>query len=497
MGIALVDLNGRHLRVNLRYRETLGYSEDELLGRSFLDFTHPDDLNMTVEPLKELWAGERSSFEVEKRYLRKDGPVLWVDLTVSLLRDGAGAPQYYITAMLDISERKKTAEVLAHREEELRQAQKMEAIGRLAGGVAHDFNNLLTVILGCGDVIYERAGPADPIRTEVAQIIEAGERAAALTNQLLVFSRKQVLRPQSVNLSQIVTDMNHMLSRLIGEDVEMILDLQADLVRVLADPNQIEQVILNLVVNSRDAMPQGGAITIRTANGTIDPQGALAAKGAKPGPCAMLSIRDTGPGIDPEILARVFEPFFTTKEIGKGTGLGLATVHGIVKQSQGEIEVSSVLGKGTTFTAYFPMGEGDETDDSKASVEIGSLGGSETILYVEDEDMIRELAFEILKKSGYNVILARDGVEALDVLRKPDRSIDLLISDVLMPKMSGPELAEAALELRPDLRMFFVSGYSDEFLAGRAEITRGMPTLPKPFRAGELLSLVRSCLDEI
>lgn len=496
VGIALVDLGGEFLRVNQRFRETLGYSEDELLGRNFLDFTHPEDLEAASEPLKRVWSGQMSSFEIEKRYLRKDGSVLWADLTVSLLRDSAGAPKYYIAAMLDISERKKTAEALAHREEELRQAQKMEAIGRLAGGVAHDFNNLLTVILGCGDVIYDRVSADNPIRAEISQIIEAGERAAALTNQLLIFSRKQVLLLKSVDLSQIITDMSLMLSRLIGEDVEMIIDLQADLVSVRADPSQIEQVVLNLVVNSRDAMPRGGSITIRTANGMIDPNGALAAKGAKPGPCAILSISDTGQGIDPEIIVRVFEPFFTTKDVGKGTGLGLATVHGIVKQSQGEIEVSSVLGEGTTFTAYFPMGDGDESDVQAVPMRIEDAGGSETILYVEDEDMIRDLAFEILKKSGYRVILARDGVEALDLIRESDNSIDLLISDVVMPRMSGPELAEAALKVSPDLRIFFVSGYSDDFLAGRDDIAVGIPTLAKPFRAGDLLSLVRSRLDE-
>jgi signal transduction histidine kinase/ActR/RegA family two-component response regulator len=391
-------------------------------------------------------------------------------------------------------ESRRAYDELAETQGQLEQAQKMDAIGRLAGGVAHDFNNLLTVILGRTDILLHPLKPEDPMRRGIELIQRTAGRAADLTRQLLAFSRKQVLEPVVLDLSAVTTDMKDMLGRLIGEDIALLTTPTPGLGRVKADRGQVEQVVMNLAVNARDAMPQGGRLILETANVDLDDEYVRRHVGARPGPHVMLAVSDTGTGIPREIQAQIFEPFFTTKEQGKGTGLGLATVYGIVKQSGGYIEVDSEPRQGTTFRIYLPRLEAAVTVDRSVRP-AAAAGGTETILLVEDEEGVRELARDILRASGYTVLEARNGAEALLLCERHQGPLDMLLTDVVMPRMSGRELAERLAPLRPELSVLYMSGYTDDAVIRHGVLAAGTAFLQKPFTPAALVLRVRETLD--
>ena len=380
--------------------------------------------------------------------------------------------------------------------EQLRQAQKMEAIGRLAGGVAHDFNNLLSVVAGRSQLLLLHLAPHDPNRRDVELIQKSAERAAKLTRQLLAFSRKQVLAPKVVDLSAVVTAVEPFLRRLLGEDIELAVSSHEGLGRVRADPGQIEQVVLNLAINARDAMPRGGRLTIETTNVELDETYARHRAEVRPGPHVMLAVTDTGVGMDAATLARLFEPFFTTKEPGTGTGLGLATVYGIVKQSGGHVAVSSEAGHGATFKVYLPRIETALEAGKDAPAAMPAARGSETVLLVEDEPDVRELAEDVLKTWGYTVLKAGDPVEALGLARRHDGPIHLLMTDLIMPGMDGRGLADRLLVDRPAMKLLFVSGYADALIIHHEGLDAGAPFLQKPFTPDALVRRVRDVLDK-
>ncbi len=386
----------------------------------------------------------------------------------------------------DISDRKRL-------EEQLRQAQKMEAIGRLAGGVAHDFNNLLTGIIGYSELILHRLPPGHPLAPDVEGIRHAAERAAGLTYQLLAFSRKQLLAPKVLNLNNVLVDLVRMLERLIREDIKLVLELEPNLERVEVDLVQLQQVIINLVVNARDAMPRGGRLTLATAN--IDLDGVSLGQEGRTVRCVMLSVRDTGCGMTEEVRARLFEPFFTTKDVGKGTGLGLSTIYGIVKQSGGHIDVVSAPNMGTTFKIYLPCYESTAPSEDRPHKPHVLATGNETVLVVEDEEMVRKVICLVLAKHGYHVLQAPDGQRALRLCERYPASIDLLVTDLVMPEMSGRQLAEQLAATRPHVRTLYLSGYTDDTVARQSVHGAQKSFLQKPFSPETLARKVREVLD--
>ena len=385
----------------------------------------------------------------------------------------------------------RSKQALKRSEEQLRQAQKLEAVGRLAGGIAHDFNNLLTAMMGYGHLLQQRLGADHPGARDAEEILRSAERAASLTHQLLAFSRQRI-----IDLNVIMTELDKMLRRMIGEDVDLLTAPSLDLGKVRADPSQIEQILVNLAINARDAMPEGGKLTIETSNIEIDEGYAHTRMDLKPGRYVMLAVSDTGVGISPEILPQIFEPFFTTKPVGRGTGLGLSMVHGIVKQSEGHIEVYSEPGQGTTFKIYLPRVEGEaEAMPAPARVP-GGLTGTETLLLVEDEEVIRRVVRESLRQRGYTVLEASDGVEAITICERPGQRIDLLITDVVMPLMSGPETVRRVQLTRPDLPVLFISGYTDRALVHHGMRDTASAFLQKPFTPDVLARKVRDVLED-
>jgi two-component system cell cycle sensor histidine kinase/response regulator CckA len=587
LGMALTALDGTFVQVNDRLAEMLGYSVPELTRLGVRGITHPEDVTEDLEFAEKMRVGEVDSYQREKRYLRRDGSVLWAELTVSLVTGYDGTPTHVVAHIQDITAQKEAhllfeatfersvvpkivcddmrrvldvnqaaaeligighddalgfsidalladeqvaelwptfmragtmeAEVTLHRpdggerriefvatanvrpgrhiavvrdltrqkelESQLRQAQKMEAVGRLAGGVAHDFNNLLTAIAGYSEFLISGLTGDDKLRRHAEEIKKASARAAALTGQLLAFSRRQVLQPRVLDVNAVVSDMDMMLRRLIGEDVELVALLESNLAAVRADPTQLEQVIVNLAVNARDAMPNGGSLTIETANVELDDDGFVE-----------LRITDTGVGMTDTERHQLFDPFFTTKE--GGTGLGLATVYGIVEQSGGTIDVDSAPGMGSSFRILLPRVDAPAEDLAAPSAASSPEAGSETVLLVEDETVVRQLVAEILEMSGYTVLQAGDGPSALELLRRHRGTIELLVTDVVMPGMSGPEVAQAVTSMRPGTQVLYTSGYTDSAIGHHGVLEPDVAFLQKPFSADDLTRKVRGLLDD-
>ena len=489
------DLNGRYIMVNKAGEELIGYSRDEILQMRISDVVPRNCLDQIHERLKEkLEDHSLTIYEVEA--IRKDGTRVPIEVSSRLIYEN-GVPVAVQGSARDITERKRAEEALRASQLQLQQSQKLEAIGQLAGGVAHDFNNMLTAIIGYTDLSLRRVGLENPIRRNLEETKKAAERAASLVRQLLAFSRKQILEPKVLDLNDVVKDMHKMLTRLIGENIKLATRLENDLGSVKADPCQVEQIIVNLVVNARDAMPRGGRVTIETANVGLDLQTASSKHiSVKPGEYVMLAVSDTGSGMDQETQARIFEPFFTTKEVGKGTGLGLSTVYGIVKQSGGNIWVYSEQGLGTVFKVYLPRIDDDTARTiAKQEQETNAPRGTETILVVEDEDVVRGLTRKILMQAGYNVLDARSGDEAIRLCHAHAGPIDLLLTDVVMPEISGKEVADRLLELRPSIRVLFMSGYTDEAIVQHGVLDANVKFIQKPFTWVGLTRKVRDVLN--
>ena len=617
VGMNYVSLDGRFLRVNPKYCEITGYSQEELLQLRFQDLTHPDDLAGTAEHTQRLLAGQGETGSQDKRYIRKDGSVVWVHITSSLLRAASGDPLHFVGVAEDITERLHAVEALRHSkerfrrlvdsapegilvhrdrsisyanpkalamfgaasaetllgrdllelvsaedrdavaeraarnvpvppiersylrldgtpfpvevsaapieydgqpatlvflgditqrkqaeeqkrhlEEQLLQAQKMESLGRLAGGIAHDFNNHLTVITGYCDMLLGRLDPGDSTREEVEEIRAAGDRAGALTQQLLAFSHKQIVECKPVCLNHVVEESGKMLRRLIAEQVEITTRLDPSLGVVVADRGQMTQILMNLAINARDAMPSGGRIVIETANVDLVRNATLPHKDARPGPYVVLSVADTGAGMSAETIQHVFEPFFTTKGMGIGTGLGLSTVYGIVRQCGGWIHVESRLGEGSRFLIYLPRGAGAAESPAASPPAAEVPAGAETVLLVEDQPEVRRLAFRILKSNGYRLLEAGSGPEALSLSRDHAGPIHLLVTDVVMPAMTGRELATLLIETRPSMRVLYVSGYTADVLGREGALDSGVAYLAKPFTPAQLSIKVREVLGQ-
>jgi signal transduction histidine kinase len=439
---------------------------------------------------KEMWSTIASGQVWHSRIVnkKKDGTLYTEDTTITPVRDEQGKIVNYVATKRDITHELQL-------EEQYRQAQKMEAIGLLAGGIAHDFNNLLTAINGFAELSQMRLPPDSPIQKLVGNILHSGKRAADLVGQMLTFSRKQIIESIILDLNSVVADMEKMLRRVIGEHIRMETDLAPDLWPVEADPTQIEQIIVNLAVNARDAMPNGGWLTIETSNVFLDEDYAAGHLGVEPGEHVLLAISDTGFGMSDEVQARIFEPFFTTKEMGKGTGLGLATVYGIVKQSGGHIWVYSEPGQGTTFKIYLPCAVEAIATSFRDNQTNHLLRGTETILLVEDEPAVRELATLILQEQGYKVLEAANGQEALRLSQEHNEKIQLLLTDVVMPGMGGKELAEQLDQTRSDLKILFMSGYADSIIAHHGVLELDIPFMEKPFSSHTLTYKVREVLD--
>ncbi|MFH0787084.1 MAG: PAS domain S-box protein [Pseudomonadota bacterium] len=486
--------DGRLGMANPAFCNLVGYSLEELKAIDWAtDLTPPEWLDGEQARLKELHQTGRP-VRYEKEYIRKDGTRVPIELLVHLARDEKGQPEYYYAFVTDISERKRAEEERTKMMAQLQQAQKMETVGRLAGGVAHDFNNLLTTIIGNAQMALMDVDREGPLAEVLGEIKAAGERAAGLTRQLLAFSRKQVLQPEIVDLNEVVQEVEKILKRLIGEDIELETVFDTDLGQVEADVGQMEQVIINLAVNARDALPRGGKLTIETANTELDEHYAASRVSVTPGPYVVLSVSDNGIGMTREVQSHIFEPFFTSKEKGKGTGLGLAMVYGIVKQSGGNIWVYSEVGKGTTFKIYLPRVDKTAGAEKNKTLLTEVRGGLETVLVVEDEESVRNLVVTVLKRFGYTVLTAEDGQKALEIFQGQEGSIDLLLTDVIMPLMNGKELAELLEGLQPDLKVLFMSGYTDNAIVHHGILDKGIAFIQKPFPPEDLARKVREVL---
>jgi two-component system, cell cycle sensor histidine kinase and response regulator CckA len=459
---------------NWRAEEMFQYTREQLLGAALEMLVPEGSRTMHQRQVEEYFQRPRvrpMGIGMELVGRRRDGSEFPVEISLNTIETPEGT--FAIAFITDITERKRLEEQLLH-------AQKMEAVGRLAGGVAHDFNNMLTVISGYTRMILDELSPQDPLREYAGEIANAADRAGAVTQQLLAFSRRQMIQPRIIDINAAIGQIEKMLRRLLGENIHLTLDLQENLPHIKADPNQVEQAVVNLAVNARDAMPVGGRIFVQTAEIHLDENYVRTHLGVKPGDYVMLAVTDTGQGMSAETRQRIFEPFFTTKERGKATGLGLATVYGMVKQSGGDIGVYSELGKGTTFRLYFPKAT-ELPRESRPPEPVSLRGGKgQTILVVEDEKPVRELTVRMLQQLGYSVLSAASGKEAVGISNLFAGSIGLLVTDVLMPEMSGRQVADELLRLRPELKVLYVSGYTEHAVIHQGAES-GVAFLAKPF----------------
>ena len=484
--ISITDLDNNILFVNNAFLKTYGYDEADLVGKNIAIVRSS---NNDPEVLREILSStRRSGWQGELLNRKKDGTEFPVRLSTSIVRDQSGRPSALMGVATDISERRLL-------EDQLRQSQKMEAIGRLAGGIAHDFNNLLTAILGYSGLLLDSVSLDDPQRGKLQEIQKAGERAALLTQQLLAFSRKQVLAPQVLDLNKLVHETESMLRRIIGEDIEMTTIFDPTLCHIRADRSQVEQVILNLVVNARDAMTPGGQLVIETENVEVDESYTHSHAEVPAGNYAMLAVSDSGIGMDRQTQAHIFEPFFTTKEEGRGTGLGLSTVYGIVKQNGGHIFVYSELGHGSTFKVYFPRSPALLEAVVPARISDLAVKGSEIILLVEDESAVRELIQNVLTSNGYTVLDAASGEAGLNLSETYSGVIDLVVTDIVLPRMSGREMAERLKASRESIRVLYLSGYTEEAIFHSGNLDEGIAFLAKPFSSQVLLRKIRELLS--
>jgi PAS domain S-box-containing protein len=496
LGIVITSAFFVFERANPAFCRMMGYSSEELRVMTFADITHPDHIKQDMEHVKKVGRGEIPFYQIEKRYIHKSGKVLWGSLIVSSIRDDQGALRYYLSMINDITERKKAEEEKEKLQAQLLQAQKMESVGRLAGGVAHDFNNMLGVIIGHVDMALDQLDPAGPILGNLREIRAAAERSANLTQQLLSFARKQTVSPRVLDLNETVEGMLTMLRRLIGEDIHLTWMPGKNLWPVKIDPSQIDQILANLCVNTRDAIAGVGNVTIETKNAFLDAQYCAGHNGFIPGDYVMLSVSDDGCGMDKETQSHLFEPFFTTKDVGRGTGLGLATLYGIVKQNHGVINVYSEPGQGTTFTIYLPHCAGMTTQVRTDVASGASMGGQETILLVEDEPAILKMTMMMLERHGYTVLAASTPGEAICMAEEHPGEIHLLITDVIMPEMNGRDLAKNLLSFYPSLKCLFMSGYTANVIANHGLLNEDVAFIEKPFSKKDLSAKVRKVLDQ-
>jgi len=490
-----VNLAGNFTFFNQSVCQMIGYTREELLGMNDRNFTDQENAKKLYHAFNSVYQTGEPVRGFDWEIIRKDGTKRLVEASVSLIKDPGGQPTGFRGIVRDITEQKRAEQAMSALQEELRQSQKMEAIGRLAGGIAHDFNNLLTVISGNCQLSLLDLREGDPLRENIEEIGIAADRATSLTRQLLAFGRRQILKFRVLDLNTILYNLDKMLRRVIGEDIELITLLKGDLGKVKTDPGQIEQVILNLAVNARDAMPNGGKLIIETENIELDEEYAHAHIGVKPGLYVRLSVSDTGLGMSSEVKEHIFEPFFTTKKNGEGSGLGLSTVYGIISQSGGDIWVYSELGHGTTFKVYLPRVDEPVEALGEKIEEREAPRGRETILFVEDEESVRKLAVQFLKRQGYRVLEASHGGDALLICKKFKDPIRLMVTDVVMPGMNGRELAENLLPLRSEMKVLYISGYTDNAIVQHGILEPGMPFLQKPFTMEVLARKVREILD--
>lgn len=482
----------RFLTVNRRFLQLSGMDESQVVGMYLHELIPPPSVPNVLAHYREAIRGRVDvAWEEVGEF---PGGARHGDVVISPIYDENGLCTNVVGVVRDLTEHYQSLLEKAKLEDQLRQAQKLESIGRLAGGIAHDFNNFLTVIQGYSELLQQGLEKRDPLRFYADRIGEAGERAARLTSQLLAFSRKQVVKSKPVNVNDVVRDTKNLLQSLIGEDISLVTRCDPDLGQVMADPDQLHQVLMNLAANARDAMPAGGSLTIETARVTIDESYVRAHHEAAPGPCVVMTVKDTGVGMDETTRRNVFEPFFTTKGAGKGTGLGLATVYGIVHQFNGWIEVDSRPGQGATFRIYLPRVDKEVAETGHLAAE-AVPSGSETILLVEDEDAVRQLASTILTARGYSVVSASSGAEAIRKAALHSGQIHLLITDVVMPGMNGRELADRLKAVRPDIKVLFVSGYTADVIVNRGVIDFNAAFLAKPFTHELLAAKVREILN--
>jgi len=490
--IIRTDLEGTIVFVNDYTLELSGYSREEVIGKNVLSFVAPEDLGLALQYTP--FAGSTRKGPQEVRLVRKDGRILNIEINGDILRNADGTPFGAVMLCRDITQRKLADQEKGQLQAQLLQAQKMESVGRLAGGVAHDFNNMLSVIIGNAELALHKVDPSNPLHKTLKDILGAGQRSAGLTRQLLAFARKQAVSPKVLDLNDTVAGMLKMLQRLLGEDITLVWMPGKNTWSVRIDPSQVDQILANLTVNARDAMNKAGKIIIETSNRVCDQAYCSSIPECVPGEYVMLAVSDNGCGMDKETLSNIFEPFFTTKQEGHGTGLGLATVYGIVRQNGGFINVYSEPGLGTTFKIYLPRHRPERPDAAGGGMDAAPMGGTETILVVEDEEAVLNLTRDMLESLGYHVLAVKKPEEALRLAAEFQGAIDLLLTDVVMPDMNGKELSERIMHLKPGMQCLYMSGYTADVIARQGMLEEGIHFIPKPFSLQDLAAKIREAL---